>query len=944
MKIGRSRYYSFLASLFFMVCSLTVQATEQTVAKSQANEHYEKSLISFEEQDYRAAMIHLKNTFQNQKEHMAGRILYAKVLLAHENGVAAEVELNYANELGADLDLIRPLKAKALLFQQKFKAALELTIPGESRTELEIELAYLRGQAFIGLKKFVAAGESFDYALKLAPGYNLANLGKAQIFLARKQFKKAEQYTDKALQGYNIPSRARVIRARLYLIAGDSEAALKQLNQAIELNPNYLAARMIKAEVLLSQGNIELAEEDIDYILDRAPKEPQTNYLRVIAASNKGQPEYLEETLSNILATLAALPDNIRQENPQYLYLAGYILYKQNSLVEASGFFNQYLDLVNDYRAIVMLAEIEITRQEFKSAKRLLGKANRHFPKNETILNLLASAFMGLNQYESAQRYFIESLQINPSNPNVVLHLAESFIAQENYSKAIELLLKIEQAFPNYVPALLALNTSFNHIRQFDQAIARSKNLVVIAPDNSYFHFLHGSNLRANKQLTEAESSFNQAVSLSADYVDAKVALTELLVIQGNTNQAKIDLNILLKQYPKNIVIMKSLASLYYLLAEYSDSALWLEKILAENKEDVGALIALEQVYRKTKQLDKIQLKLEEILAKKSIGKLHELLGGIYLTQRKYVQAIKQYENYVDEENNRAYALSILANAQITANDINGAISSLKKSLSWDNEVVATHILLTKLLMASGKVEAAAKQIKIIRSKDKEGAVADLLAGDLFFKQGQYAQALPLYQRALSINPSTASILALYRTYKKLNKLNKAERLLTSQIDSSEQLELKFVIALADVYQLQNKHEKVTNLYHNALKVYSDSPALLNNLANNLIEQGEIEQAIVFAKRAMAIAPNNVTILDTLAWGEINLANYEAALIYLRKALAIDADNNSVKYHLAIVLDKQGRRKAAQQYLIQVVESTYPFKKKAQANQLLDNWLANNSN
>jgi putative PEP-CTERM system TPR-repeat lipoprotein len=940
MKIDNSRHFVSLSALLLIFLSFSVISSEQVSDQSKANVDYEKALMSFEEQDYRATMIHLKNTFQNTREHLAGRILYAKVLLAHENGVVAEVELNYANELGADLDLLRPLQAKALLYQQKFSAALELTLPGNSRTDVELELAYLRGQAYIGLKKFAFAEESFDHALTLSPRHNLANLGKAQVYLARKQFILAEQYTDKALLGYNIPERARVIRAKLFLISGDIDAALAQLNKAIEVNPDYLAARMIKAEILLSQGEVELAEESIDYILDFAPQEPQTNYLRAIASSKKGKSTDIEKTFSNILATLSALPDNIRQENPQYLYLAAYILYKQNNLLEAANFFNQYLDRVNDYRAIVMLADIEIRLEKYASAKNLLIKANRHFTKNETILNLLANSFMGLEQYEDAQRYFTESLQINPNNPNVVLQFAKSFIAQENYSKAIELLLKIEQAFPNMVPALLALNTSFNELKKFNLAMVRSQKLISIAPKNSYFQFLHGNNLLNSNKLTEAEYFFNQAILISADYVDAKVALIELLVIRGSHTQAKTELETLLNQYPKNITIMKSFASLHYLLEEYNDSALWLEKVLAENVTDVEALISLEQVYRKTNQLDKIQLKLEAVLAKDSIGKLHELLGGVYLTQRNYMQAVQQFERYVELEKNRGYALSILANAQITARDIDGAISSLRKAIVWDDEVVTIHILLTQLLMVSGKIEEVTQQIKIIRLKDKKGAVADLLAGDLHFKQKQFSKALSYYQRSLTINPSTASVLALYRTYKKLNKLKKAEQLLTSQIDKGASLELKFIIALADVYQLQKKYEMTTNLYKSALKEYPDSPVLLNNLANNLINQGENEQAIVFAKRAITIAPNNVTILDTMAWGQINLANYETALTYLRQALAIDTANNSVKYHLAIALDKLGRRKSAQHYLIQVVESSSPFQETVQAKELLDNWLS----
>jgi len=934
-----SHFAVIVISLIFLSNGF-VHAQDHEVNQTAANLNFEKALISFEEQDYRTTMIHLKNTFQDQRKHLAGRILYAKILLAHNNGLAAEIELNYANDLGADLNLIRPLQAKALLYQQKFTEALEVTLPGKRNISLETELAYLRGQAFIGLNKFVFAEESFDYVLRLNAKHNLAFLGKAQVFLARKQYKLAAQFTDKALLGYNIPERARIIRAKLFLNEGNTDAALEQLNKAITVNADYLAARMLKAEVLLSQGDIELAEADINYILDRAPKEPQTNYLKVVAATKKGQTEETDQILSKILETLSALPEGVRRENPQYLYLAGFILYKQNNLVEAANFFNQYLDGVNDYRAIVMLGEIELAQRKFRSARNLLLKANRNFPNNETILNLLAASFAGGEQYEDAQRYYIESLQINPNNPSVVLQLARSYIAQEKYSKAISLLLKIEQAFPHMMPALLALNLSFNGLDDFKKAIERSQKLIEITPENALFQFLHGQNLKENRQFNEAKNAYGRAITLAPDYVVAKIAINDLLVINGETTQAKENLASLLEQYPKNLHILQSLALLHQSLEEYSDSILWLEKILAEDIVNVDALIVLEQVYRKTGQLNKAQIKLEHALEKQPIAKLHQLLGGVYLTQRKFLPAIEQYQSYVEVAKNRGYALLVLANAQITTKDISGAISSLKKSLVWDDNAVSTHILLTKLLMANGQLEHASEQIKFIRVKDNSSAIADLLAGDLQFKQQHFRKALSFYQKALKVTPSTASILALYRTYKKLHKHDKAEQLLIAQIDRSKQLNIKFVIALADIYQLQQQNTEAVNLYQKALKSYPNSPVILNNLANNLIEEGETKKANELALRALSVSPNNATILDTLAWSQIQLNQYDVALTNLRKALAIDAENNSIKYHLAIALDGLNRRKAAQSYLIEVVESNLPFEHKTQAKKLLDTWLA----
>jgi putative PEP-CTERM system TPR-repeat lipoprotein len=933
--------FSFLLFSVTTLISKVAFAEDLLVNKTQANEHFEKALIGFDEQDYRTTMIHLKNTFKSQRNHLAGRILYARILLAHNNGIGAEVTLNYANELGADLSITQPLQAKALLYQQRFKAALEVTLPGNRGNTLEVEMAYLRGQAFMGLKKFFFAEENFDRALKLNPKHSLATLGKAQIYISRKQLDRATKYTDKALQGYNIPKNARVIRAKLYLARGNTDAALAQLNKVIKEHPSYLSARLLKAEVLLSQGEIELAEVDIDYILDKAPNEPQTNYLKVLTSKKNESAEQVESSLSNILVTLNALPEGIRKENPQYLYLAGYILYRQNNLTDAAKFFNQYIDRVNDYRAIVMLAQIAINQKEYQNAKKILIKANSNFPKNEVIINLLAQSFMGLKQYKDAQRYYVKSLEINPHNPEVVLQFSKSFTALGNDSKALELLYKVEYIFPNMIPTLLAINTSLNNLKKFKQASTFSEKLISITPNNAYYQFLHGKNLLANRQFSEAEASFNQAIILAPDYVGAKVALTEFQIIKGDTAQAKADLEGLLAEYPKNINIMSTLAYLHFSLDEYNNSVLWLERVLAEDKDNIKALIALEGVYRKTNQLDKIQIKLENALEKTASAKLHELLGGIYLTQRKHSKAIKEYQYFVELSENRGAALSVLANVQFTIKDIDGAISSLRKALIWNNEIVSSHILLTKLLMANNQDDQALAQITIIHSKDKSGAIGTQLEADLLYKRGNYLKAVTFYQKSLKAKISTTAVLSLYRTYKKLNRLNAAEQLLTKQIDNIPQLNLEYIIALADVYQLQQQNTEAINLYKNALEHYPNSPPLLNNLANSLVENEEFTEAYSFAQRAITISPESVNILDTLARTQIQLKKYDAALTNLRKALAINAESNSVKYHLAIALNKLNRRKSAQQYLIQIVESKQPFKYKKQAKQQLDTWMAN---
>jgi len=921
---------------FFYLFTFTVFSLS---AEEEANEFYEKALISYEKSDYNSAVIHLKNTFKTNKDHLPGKILFAKMLLKFENGINAEIELNTAKKLGADLDIIAPLLAEALMYQQKFEQTLATTIPGSRKTKVEAELAYFRGQAFLGLKKYVFAEESFNHALSLINNYSEANVGKAQIFIVRKQFKLAQEYADKALASYNVPENVRVLRARLYLRENKIKPALSILNKALEIEPNYLEARLLKAEILITEGEIEQAEKDIDYILNRAPKEPESNYLKAIILSKGEENEQIEQTFENILATLRAIPSEVRSEKPQYLFLAGYVLYNQGNLAESGSFLRQYLEHVDDLRAIIMLAEIELTLNNFGHAKTILTKANRKHIKNEKLLTLLGTVHLKLKQQQNAQRYFIEALKINSNNPKVLIQLAQSFIAERNYSKALEILAPITEAFPDHISALLLKNNSFIGKSDYKSALMITQHLSKVRPQNAYFHFLHGKNFLAAYAYQDSKQAFMRALALDGNALNINLALVSVDIAEKKLTNAKQSLDNLLFENPENIEVMHAIANYYSLINKDAESIYWLEKILAIDVTNLSALIALEKVSRKTGKLEKITKYLKDTLQKKSIAEVHQLLGGIYLTQRDYTKAITHFELYVELASNRGEALSTLAQAQLTAHNVPAAISALRKSLAWNSDLISNNILLTKLLIASNEIEQAELQIIDIRKKDGRLSIADLLQGDIYYKQAKYQQALELYFIALKSNKSTNTVLSIYRSYKKLNQLSKAEDFLKKTIETHEKTNVKFIIALADIYQLQDKYSLSIQLYKDALIDHPESPFILNNLAISLIERQQADLALTYATKAFELSPNNITILDTLAWNKMQLNEHENALTLLRKAATINADDNMVKYHLSITLDKLGRRKAAKNILIDVVESNQPFKKSVEAKQLLDSWL-----
>ncbi|WP_448548044.1 XrtA/PEP-CTERM system TPR-repeat protein PrsT [Thalassotalea fusca] len=931
-----SIFKNLLTSLVITLATFSMALAQEAVDKAGADEHYEKALISFESDDIKSAVIHLKNTFKADNNHLPGRILYAQMLLAFNSGQAAMAELEHAKTLGADLDLLLPFQVEALLHQQAFEKAITLAAPGNRKPETELALAYLRGQAYLGLGKLIFADENFDQVLSTSPNHSLARLGKAQVAIARKQYPQAATYLDEILESYDIPESTRILRARLYLVAKEPQQALLLLNEAISKNPDLLAARLTRAQILLSSDNVETAEVDINYLLDRAPKEPQTNFLKSLVDRQKGSNELVEQTYDNTLSTLTTISKEIREENPQYLFLSGYLQFRKQQYSAALESLRKYTIKVTDVRATLLIAQIHFIQQNYASAENILARAKIEFPNHKDILILLGKTHLQLGNYNEAQKHFLASLEIDNTNHHILLDLAESFIKSNQYKNAHVALQRVGEYFPTLPRLLLLLNDNFNALRQIEDALATTETLISFHRDVAQFHYLHGMNLFKLQQFALAKNAFTHAIAIDSSHIDSHVALSRTDVNQGNVDTAISNLANLLDSYPDHSAIMLELARIHRFKGDSEKELLWLTKTLSIDASNIDALTLLTKNYREQGDLSKAQSVLESTLKRTNSNDVRKLLANVYLERRQYKQAIELFTVYADQAKQRGKALLLLANSHLLANNHAEAIATVEKALIWDKNLIEGRVMLIKLLLAAKDTKRAQDNIKLLAKDTNKQALTAMLTGDLHFVEQEYHLAKSQYQKAFDIAPNESALHSLYRTFKKLNQIQEAEDLLTQwTTQHGTTRNLTTLIALADIYQLNNKPRQAIELYEGALEQYPNAVPLLNNLANATLEQGNVEDALTLATRAIQLAPNNVTVLDTLAWVNYHMKEYDAALRMLRKANTLDSGNLTVKYHLAATLYRLNRPEAAKKYLIDVLNSPVEFAYRDQAETLI---------
>ena len=114
--------------------------------------------------------------------------------------------------------------------------------------------------------------------------------------------------------------------------------------------------------------------------------------------------------------------------------------------------------------------------------------------------------------------------------------------------------------------------------------------------------------------------------------------------------------------------------------------------------------------------------------------------------------------------------------------------------------------------------------------------------------------------------------------------------------------------------------------YEQALRLYPDNAAVLNNYAYYLSEQDkDIERAVEMGRRATELSRGNSTYLDTYAWALHKAGRDAEAKRTMQQALSLDGTNSAeLQMHYGDILASLGERFMAEIYWRRALENGYP--------------------
>jgi len=913
------------------------------------NNDYEQALKSFYAENYAATIIHLKNTLRADEEHIPSHLLLAKTFVAQGKGALAETELTDLQSMGVEFNQLIILLGQSYILQDKYPRVIDNITSGFRGNDIESQVQFIRGQAYIGLKQNKLAEVAFSEAINLQSDFPMARLGLAQVAIKRNKFDRAMRYVDDAIASYLPLPNAWILKSLLFQIQGKNNNAMDAINKALELSPNHMQARLSRASLYLGQNDFEEAKIDLDFILAEIPAEPRAKYLKAVVDAALGDAKSSKNKLSEVLVTLNAVPEQVMENNSNYYYLAGLTNYQFGNFDDAKRYLRSFLQQKeNDFSTLRLLAMIEMQQGDFVTAKSILTKANVYYPDDPNILTLLGSVAMQVNNIELANRYFKRVVELQPDYSPALANLARSDMAAGNYHEAIEHLAlsplqnQLEQLDEKNTAVILLLVESYIKSKQYDKAEVITESLVKIDSKNSFYHQQHAIVLGLSGKNVDARKYLNMALTLDKNNIEAIVHMARLDVIEEDFLSAQERLKKALTRFPENIFLTVEVADVLNFSGKKSESLSWYEKAFSYDQQNSFALKKLVKNLVANNENNKAESILKSyILKENEDANAQVMLGQLYLTMNQPHKAIDNFRLASNKAKDRTQVLMHLANAHLTIDNHVLAIQSLNKAIALDSERLEPLLMLFPLLLKNGDETRAKNLIYSIEKLTPKKPLADILTARLAMSLKQYELAELHFIKANKLHANQKSVLGLFQALSLQNKHVKAGEVIRKWLKRNPN-DVIAEISLAENYSNLGQTNKVATLYVQLLDKYNRMPILLNNAANILYQNKNIKvkhQALLYAKEAFEKAPKNVDVIDTLAWIESRNGNYQIALPLFRDALLVDFSNPEVKYHLAMTLSKEKRQNEAQKLLIEAVQSDRDFNEKAQARALLKQWL-----
>lgn len=900
-------------------CDQITNVTEQ--------EHIQRAKGFEDRGNLKGSIIELKNAIQKNPDSPQARLLLGQVYLKVGMGAEAEKELTQAKKLGVSSETIKPHLGEALLLTGEYKRLLDEIQPSDQTSKANLgRILQLRADALLNLGRLKDACGLFQQSLEASNSNPPTYWGLAKCAVSERNLVQARQWLDDALKLSDRQVMTWNYIGDLENIQNNTDASVAAYAAALKLDPESLVSLGNRATVHMKLGRTELAKTDIEKIRKLAPNSLTANYLQALLKFKEGKNIEARDALQEVFkATPNYLPA---------LLLGGTIEFALGNLQTAESHLNKVVRASpRNAHAIRMLAATQLRLGRPDGAAKTLAPVDMNRIEDAGILAVAGEIALAKKEFSKAITYFERATMLRPDNPSIRAELGVARMAQGD-NRALADFQAAAGMDLSDTRADIVIILSQIKLGHFDGALTSITALEKKQPQSPLPWNYRGVAYLGKKDIENARTSFERALKIDPKFLPAANYLARLDVLEKKPEAARKRFESILAVDKNNAGAMLALSDLAAAAKQEKAYVDWLVKAMKADQKGFRARSNLVRFYlTKNDNQKALALARETANAHPDSLQAMNLLGSTQLATGDYTAAIATFSRTTQKAPQSADSYLNLALAQIAEKQQDKARESLKKAIRIKPGFLKAQSTLVQLELANKQLEAALQIVRQIQIQNPKSPIGFVQEGDIMLTQKSYSKAINAYKQALSKGSGSAGLMKLHRTYLMAGDIKAADQRLAIWMKQHPS-DLAVQTYAAEAYMLTKHNREAIAQYEMLLKSNPNNVSTLNNLAN-LYHRENDNRAVSTAERALKLAPEHPSVLDTLGWILVEHGQLPRGLQYLSKATAKDAKSPSVRYHYGAALARSGNKAAARKELEAAIANGQRFPEWEDAKTLL---------
>lgn len=761
-------------------------------------------------------------------------------------------------------------------------------------------------------------------------------IAQGRLALARGEAAKAVELMRAGLAAFPSNSMGWTFLAEAYIELGSRSEARTALARALEVNPTNGFANRAMAELALRDGDQKAAEKYLEAASRVMQDEPWVKR-QVQIMKEKDNPE------EGIAAR-----ERVRKEDPKNLENLVLLarLYSNAKVAQFDRAIEVYrealevskndLALAREFAAFLGREDVNRPAEGDALLVGLLRNAENDRPLQAKILVALGQFCEAQKQFATADRHFRFAVERDAS-PGILSACGEFYARTNRHKEAVEYYKRLCDVAKDDARVLQETRSRlcalYLAMGDLDEAKLNIDDFVKQYPNDAQGLIYLGAYHRIGGDIQKAKEAFDRLLEKQPDNATSLWQRGQLNMLQGRWQAALDDLQ-KAKAYSPREFFYQHRIMLAQVLLELDQGAAAITELKSILSDDPGNDLAVQAMVDAycTMRPPRFQdaenqlltamrdhprdyqwpMMLGRVAEREAAGKSpDEIKEGAK-------KAAKAYEQAAELSRYRAETVSALFRVFKSADNPQAIISYADSKLS-------TRLLVSmppELAMVGwaysrvGQVErglekfdqamSAAGQDFLVYSRVVNEMIGALGKDETLKRVRAQAEASPE-----NIDKQKALIHMLHADQKPDEAIALCDRILKLAVRKEDKL---FALVGAGMLLEQlERYEDAKAKYEEALKIDSNEPTALNNLAYLLVDRmNRPAEALPYAEQANRIhRRSNANVLDTLGWIQAEMGKHREAAGTLLRALEVDRDNIAAQYHLGVVHKRLGEREEA---------------------------------